>query len=217
MIHDCGAAVCFVSTQAQLDKLVAVRDAMPACRTLVFFDADVRPPEATGLRMMSLADLENLGRDEGDRAEVDRRVAALTRDDLLTVLSGASDGLRRRILTSVAPASVQWFKQNLAYFGALYGLRRGELAARIAKTVHAVVIGIGAGPDTDGQVLVVNDLAGVTRREFRHNKRYGAVGAALRDAVRSYVEEVRSGAFPGPENAFAMPPEERVVFERMRP
>lgn len=92
-----------------------------------------------------------------------------------------------------------------------------ELAARIAKTVHAVVIGIGAGPDTDGQVLVVNDLAGVTRREFRHNKRYGAVGAALRDAVRSYVEEVRSGAFPGPENAFAMPPEERVVFERMRP
>jgi len=86
VIHDCGAAVCFVSTQVQLDKLVAVRDAMPACRTLVFFDADVRPPEATGLRMMSLADLENLGRDEGDRAEVDRRVAELTRDNLLTLI-----------------------------------------------------------------------------------------------------------------------------------
>jgi len=86
VIQDSGAAVCFVSTQAQLDKLVGAHAAMPRCRTLVYFDADVRAPEGTGLRILSLADLENLGRDAGDRAKVDRRVAALTRDDLLTLI-----------------------------------------------------------------------------------------------------------------------------------
>ncbi len=49
-------------------------------------------------------------------AELIQVLSLATRDDLLTVLSGASDGLRRRILTSLSSASVQWFKQNLAYF-----------------------------------------------------------------------------------------------------
>jgi 3-methyl-2-oxobutanoate hydroxymethyltransferase len=92
-----------------------------------------------------------------------------------------------------------------------------ELAARITRSVKAATIGIGAGLETDGQVLVVNDLAGITRREFKHNRRYGAVGAALRDAVAAYARDVRAGAFPGPEHAFHMAPEERAAFEKMRP
>ena len=92
-----------------------------------------------------------------------------------------------------------------------------ELAARITRAVNAATIGIGAGPDTDGQVLVVNDLAGITRREFKHNRRYGAVGTALHDAVAAYASDVRSGAFPAPEHAFHMAGEERAQFEKMRP
>jgi 3-methyl-2-oxobutanoate hydroxymethyltransferase len=92
-----------------------------------------------------------------------------------------------------------------------------ELAGRISRDIAAVTIGIGSGPETDGQVLVVNDLAGLTRREFKHNRRYGAVGAAMREAVAAYVQDVRAGAFPGPEHAFPMPPEELAAFKRMRP
>jgi 3-methyl-2-oxobutanoate hydroxymethyltransferase len=89
-----------------------------------------------------------------------------------------------------------------------------ELAAKITCAVRAVTIGIGAGPQTNGQVLVVNDLAGVTNREFKHNRRYGAVGPALRDAVSAYAADVRAGAFPGPEHAFHMVDDERAAFEK---
>ena len=89
-----------------------------------------------------------------------------------------------------------------------------ELAARITQAVAAPTIGIGSGPETDGQVLVVNDLAGITTREFKHNRRYGALGAALREAVASYASDVREGRFPAPEHAFCMAEEERAAFER---
>lgn len=90
-----------------------------------------------------------------------------------------------------------------------------ELAGAITGAVKAVTIGIGAGPRTDGQVLVVNDLAGITTRDFRHNRRYGRVGDALREAVAAYAQDVRAGAFPGPEHGFDMPPEEHAGFERL--
>lgn len=92
-----------------------------------------------------------------------------------------------------------------------------ELANKITRAVRAVTIGIGAGPETDGQVLVVNDLAGVTTRDFKHNRRYGRIGAALRDAVSAYARDVRAGAFPGPEHGFHMAEDERAAFESARP
>lgn len=92
-----------------------------------------------------------------------------------------------------------------------------ELADKITRAVKAVTIGIGSGKKTDGQVLVVNDLAGITRRDFKHCRRYGAVGEALREAVTGYTNDVRSGAFPGPEHAFQMTADERAELERLRP
>jgi 3-methyl-2-oxobutanoate hydroxymethyltransferase len=91
-----------------------------------------------------------------------------------------------------------------------------ELAERITRAVRAVTIGIGSGGRTDGQVLVVNDLAGITRRDFKHCRRYGALGEALRGAVTGYANEVRNGSFPGPEHLFHMTPEERAELERSR-
>lgn len=92
-----------------------------------------------------------------------------------------------------------------------------ELAAKITRAVKAVTIGIGSGGKTDGQVLVVNDLAGITRRDFKHCRRYGAVGEALREAVVGYTNDVRSGAFPAAEHAFHMTTDERAELERSRP
>jgi 3-methyl-2-oxobutanoate hydroxymethyltransferase len=89
-----------------------------------------------------------------------------------------------------------------------------ELAERITKALRAPTIGIGSGARTDAQVLVVNDLAGITRREFKHNHRYGALGDALRDAVAAYAGDVRAGRFPGEEHAFHMAEAERAIFER---
>ena len=89
-----------------------------------------------------------------------------------------------------------------------------ELAATISREIAAPTIGIGAGAQTDGQVLVVNDLAGVTRRDFKHNRRYGELGDALRAALSAYAADVRSGSFPGPEHAFHLIEDEREAFER---
>jgi 3-methyl-2-oxobutanoate hydroxymethyltransferase len=89
-----------------------------------------------------------------------------------------------------------------------------ELAARITRSVEAATIGIGAGAAADGQVLVVNDLAGINEREFKHNHRYGEIGAALREAVSSYARDVREGRFPRAEHAFRMAPEELAAFEK---
>lgn len=89
-----------------------------------------------------------------------------------------------------------------------------EVAARIAQAVEAPTIGIGAGKATDGQVLVVADLAGVTERAFKHNRRYAEIGKTLREAVAAYARDVRAGRFPAEEHAFHMPPEERSAFER---
>lgn len=92
-----------------------------------------------------------------------------------------------------------------------------ELAARVTRAIRAPTIGIGAGAATDGQVLVVNDLAGLTERDFKHNRRYGAVGAMLADAVAAYARDVRAGLFPAETHAFHMADDERAAFESLRP
>ncbi len=88
-----------------------------------------------------------------------------------------------------------------------------ELAARITKAVAAPTIGIGAGRATDGQVLVVTDVLGYTDANFRHNRRFGEVGAAVRDAAAAYVQAVRTRAFPAQANVFPMPRTELALLE----
>jgi len=82
-----------------------------------------------------------------------------------------------------------------------------ELAGLISKEVKAATIGIGAGPGTDGQVLVFPDVLGYTERNFRHNKRYAEVGAAMEVAAAAYVADVKKGIFPTAANCAVMPPE----------
>ena len=88
-----------------------------------------------------------------------------------------------------------------------------ELAARITKAVAAPTIGIGAGRATDGQVLVVTDVLGFTGDDFRHNHRFGEVGAAVRDAATAYVRAVRTRVFPAQVNVFPMPKAELALLE----
>jgi 3-methyl-2-oxobutanoate hydroxymethyltransferase len=82
-----------------------------------------------------------------------------------------------------------------------------ELAGLISKDIKAATIGIGAGPGTDGQVLVFPDVLGYTARNFRHNKRYAEVGATMEQATATYVADVKAGLFPTTGNCAVMPPE----------
>jgi 3-methyl-2-oxobutanoate hydroxymethyltransferase len=79
----------------------------------------------------------------------------------------------------------------------------GEVAKRITHELSIPTVGIGAGAETDAQVLVWQDMAGLrTGKAPRFVKRYADLAGALGDATRAFAEEVRSGAFPAEEHTF---------------
>ena len=79
-----------------------------------------------------------------------------------------------------------------------------DIAAEVTAASPVPVIGIGAGPVCDGQVLVMHDLLGLSEKPApRFVKPYAALADAVRGAFRAYADEVRSGAFPGPEHCYA--------------
>lgn len=78
-----------------------------------------------------------------------------------------------------------------------------ELAKTISSDLEIPTIGIGAGPDCDGQVLVLQDMLGIYPRpspKFSKNFMQGA--DSVEAAVKSYIAAVKSGAFPGPEHSY---------------
>jgi 3-methyl-2-oxobutanoate hydroxymethyltransferase len=76
------------------------------------------------------------------------------------------------------------------------------IAAEVTQTVSCPTIGIGASAQCDGQVLVTEDMLGMFERVPRFVKRYGAIAETISAAAASYAEEVRSRAFPGPEQTY---------------
>jgi 3-methyl-2-oxobutanoate hydroxymethyltransferase len=81
-----------------------------------------------------------------------------------------------------------------------------ELARLISARIPIPTIGIGAGPDCDGQVLVAPDLLGLDDRpSFRFVQRYAELGAAMTDAFVRYAADVRASAFPTEAQSFSMP------------
>ena len=80
-----------------------------------------------------------------------------------------------------------------------------KLAGLITERVGIPVIGIGAGSDCDGQVLVWHDLLGIEdRHAARFVKRYANLAGEIRTAIGAFAGEVRSGAYPAPEHSFKM-------------
>ncbi|KAB1158749.1 3-methyl-2-oxobutanoate hydroxymethyltransferase [Micromonospora sp. DT46] len=79
----------------------------------------------------------------------------------------------------------------------------GQVAKRITAELPIPTVGIGAGADTDAQVLVWQDMAGLrTGRAPRFVKRYADLAGALTDATRRFADEVRGGDFPAEEHTF---------------
>jgi 3-methyl-2-oxobutanoate hydroxymethyltransferase len=78
------------------------------------------------------------------------------------------------------------------------------LGRRITEQVAIPTIGIGASPACDGQILVLEDMLGLSPRVPKFVKRYGQLGPGIEAAISDYAKEVRARAFPGPEHTYPM-------------
>ena len=79
-----------------------------------------------------------------------------------------------------------------------------KVAAEVTRQLHVPTIGIGAGPATDGQVLVFHDMLGLTTGKApKFVKRYANLAEEISRAATDYAEDVRTGKFPGPEHEYS--------------
>src|SRR6478752_10807809 len=93
--------------------------------------------------------------------------------------------------------------QECGCFGLVLEKIPAELAKRVAKSLSIPVIGIGAGPDVDGQVLVMQDMLGITQ-EFkpRFLRRYADLNTIVTDAIGKYVDDVKTKGFPNEDEKY---------------
>lgn len=88
-----------------------------------------------------------------------------------------------------------------------------KLAKMISEKLEIPTVGIGAGPDCDGQVLVIQDMIGMFKTFTpKFVKQFASVGEQIEAAAEAYIREINSGEFPGPEHTFGMEDE---VLEKL--
>lgn len=78
------------------------------------------------------------------------------------------------------------------------------LAERITKAIPIPTIGIGASPCCDGQILVMEDMLGISPDVAKFVKKFGSIGRAIDDAIADYAAEVRARTFPAEEHTYAL-------------
>ncbi len=104
--------------------------------------------------------------------------------------------------------------QNAGCYSLVLEAVPSPVAARITEALEIPTIGIGAGPQVDGQVLVYHDLLGLTEgHTARFVKRYADLATVIREALAAFAADVRSGAYPEERHTYGMPAEELAAFE----
>jgi len=102
--------------------------------------------------------------------------------------------------------------EELGVFSVVIEFTASEVAREITKRLSIPTIGIGCGSDCDGQILVINDIIGLSPFIPSFAKKYVDVSNIIKDAVSRYIDEVRRGVFPGEEHTRHMSPEEYKAF-----
>lgn len=92
--------------------------------------------------------------------------------------------------------------QSAGAFALVLEMVPAAVAQMITKALTIPVISCGAGPQCDGQVLVIDDILGLYPRRPKFAKQYADLGLAITAAVKQYVQDVKLGKFPGPEHSF---------------
>jgi 3-methyl-2-oxobutanoate hydroxymethyltransferase len=101
---------------------------------------------------------------------------------------------------------IRWAKEleEAGAFSLVLECVPSDLADRVTRALSIPTIGIGAGPDCDAQVLVINDLLGLTPGKApKFVKRYANLREQIGDAVAQYKNEVERGEYPGPEHSYS--------------
>jgi 3-methyl-2-oxobutanoate hydroxymethyltransferase len=114
-------------------------------------------------------------------------------------VQGKASGDAERLLTDAKVL------EQAGAFGIVLECVPADLGAELTKSVSIPTIGIGAGPDCDGQILVIHDMLGMHpqgTRKLKFVKQYADLGTATTDAIKAYKQEVESGAFPSEEHGF---------------
>lgn len=112
-------------------------------------------------------------------------------------VQGRSDEAANRILLDAKAL------EEAGVFSIVLEAVPADLATRITGSLSIPTIGIGAGAGCDAQVLVIQDLLGLTDRTARFVKRYAEVGATVTDAATRFMREVAEGTYPGPEHTYS--------------
>jgi 3-methyl-2-oxobutanoate hydroxymethyltransferase len=150
------------------------------------------------------------------RAIVDAGIPVQGHIGLLPQSEKAMGGLRVQGRTAAAAMDLLHDAQALEESGCFSIVIEGvpaRVSAEITARVGIPTIGIGAGPDTDGQVLVMHDILGLYERTPRFARRYADLGAAIDTALRAFCGDVRERRFPAPEHTYAIPEDEWAAFE----
>jgi 3-methyl-2-oxobutanoate hydroxymethyltransferase len=119
------------------------------------------------------------------------------RDEALKLEQGGNGGPIQNDAVAVAQAGA---------FSMVVEAVAEPLARRITEIVPVPTIGIGASAACDGQVLVLEDMLGLSPWVPKFVKRYGNLGPGIEAAIKDYAREVRSRAFPGPEHVYGVKP-----------
>ena len=112
-------------------------------------------------------------------------------------VQGREDDDRARIMADAVAL------QEAGAFALVLECVPADLAAEVTTALDIPTIGIGAGPDTDGQVLVWHDMLGLTTGRLpRFVKQYVDLRSQITDAVKAYATEVADGAYPAEEHTY---------------
>ena len=151
------------------------------------------------------------------RAIVDAGIPVMGHIGLTPQTATALGGLRAQGRT--AQAALRLGEQaralrDVGCFAIVFEAIPSDVAARLmAALTDVIVIGIGAGPATDGQVLVFHDLLGIREGTgARFVKRYADLLEEMKDGVAAYADDVRARRYPAPEHGYTIAPEELERF-----
>jgi 3-methyl-2-oxobutanoate hydroxymethyltransferase len=182
---------------------------------------------ATALRFVKEAGADAVKLEGGNdmsvaraRAIVNAGVPVMGHVGLTPQTSTALGGYRAQGRTGSAAARIAREAsalQEAGCFSIVFEAMPSAVAAEIMPQMEAVIIGIGAGPSTDGQVLVFHDLLGI--REglgARFVKRYANIQDEMDAGVAAFAADVRSRAYPAPEHDYSIEPAELERFKTAR-
>jgi 3-methyl-2-oxobutanoate hydroxymethyltransferase len=151
------------------------------------------------------------------RAIVQAGIPVMGHVGLTPQTSTALGGYRAQGRT--ASAALQVAQQAMALeaagcFSLVFEAIPSAVAEAVMPKLNGIVIGIGAGPATDGQVLVFHDLLGIREgRGARFVQRYADILDEMVAGVGAYAADVRSARYPGPDHGYSIPDEELAAFK----